>query len=116
MSTAAKGLRNFIQLLLIASQTFYNEDYEGEITLSSKKAHDKLWGGTLPDITGWSTSGTYASIQVETDKHLFKGEIILAPKGVKKTKKEDDGQTPDLSKALGLVEKQKQEEEKKVVT
>jgi len=70
---------------MIASQTFYNEEYEGEITLSDKKAHDKLWGGTLPDITGWSTSGTYATVQVETDKHLFKGEIVLAKKGVKKT-------------------------------
>jgi hypothetical protein len=70
---------------IIRAQTFHNEDYEGQITLSSEKAYDELWGGTLPDITGFSTSGTYTEVEVETDKHLFKGTIVLAKSGTKKT-------------------------------
>ncbi|MFX1281124.1 MAG: hypothetical protein ACFFA3_17370 [Promethearchaeota archaeon] len=70
---------------LVRSQTFHNEDYEGKITLSSERAYDEMWGGTLPDITGFSSSGTYTDVQVETDKHLFKGTIVLAKKGIKKT-------------------------------
>ena len=69
-----------------ASHTLYNPDYEGDITLSSKKAYDTIWGGTTPDLIGWSTSGVYTPIHLETDKHLFIGQIVLAPKGIEKTK------------------------------
>jgi len=43
------------------------------------------------------------------------GIAVPIPKGTQKPKKENDGQTPDLKKALDMVEKKK-EEEKKVVT
>ena len=72
-------------LQLIASQTFYNEDFEAEITLSSKKAYDELWGGTIPNILGGSTSGVYAGVYLETDRHIFKGDLLLAPQGIQKT-------------------------------
>ena len=67
----------------IAAQTIHNEDYDGDITLSSKKGYDELWGGTLPEVTSWFTTGVYAPIHLETDKHLYKGQIIINPRGVK---------------------------------
>ncbi len=70
---------------IIASQTLNNENYEGEITLSSKGAYSDLWGGTLPNIVGFSTAGVYTDIRLEVDKHIFKGNMLLAPKGVHKT-------------------------------
>ncbi|MBO1225618.1 MAG: hypothetical protein JYX80_14440 [Candidatus Scalindua sediminis] len=69
----------------IASQTLLNPHYDKEITLSSKNAMDALWGGTIPNIVGFSTAGVYADVHLELDKHLFKGQLLLAPSGVKKT-------------------------------
>ncbi|MHA2009778.1 MAG: hypothetical protein ACXABO_21300 [Promethearchaeota archaeon] len=70
----------------IKAMTLYNDNYEGEITLSDKKAADNLWGGTLTNILGGSTAGVYAPVYTETEKHLFKGQVMLAPKGVRKTR------------------------------
>ncbi|KKK41981.1 MAG: hypothetical protein Lokiarch_38620, partial [Candidatus Lokiarchaeum sp. GC14_75] len=47
--------------------------------------YDKLMGGTLPNIIGGSDAGVYAKIQFETEKHLFKGDLLLAPSGISKT-------------------------------
>ncbi|KKN13700.1 hypothetical protein LCGC14_1003690 [marine sediment metagenome] len=69
----------------IVSLTTKQASYEGDVTLSSKKAADELWGGSMTDAIGWSTSGTYTSIHLETDKHLYKGEVLLAARGLKKT-------------------------------
>ncbi|HDZ19183.1 hypothetical protein LCGC14_0586980 [marine sediment metagenome] len=69
----------------ITSLTTKQASYVGDITLSSKQAADELWGGSMTDAIGWSTSGTYTSIHLETDKHLFKGEVLLAARGLKKT-------------------------------
>ncbi|KKM88489.1 hypothetical protein LCGC14_1258240, partial [marine sediment metagenome] len=85
LSARRTNLQSKVRKQLIAAQTFYNEDFEGEITLSTRKAYDKLWGGTLPNIVGGSTAGVYAHVQLETDKHLFKGDLLLAPSGVRKT-------------------------------
>ncbi|MHA2336157.1 MAG: hypothetical protein ACXACX_02590 [Candidatus Hodarchaeales archaeon] len=70
----------------IKAMTLYNDNYEGEITLSDKKAADNLWGGTLTNLIGGSTAGVYAPVYTETEKHLFKGQVMLAPKGVRKTR------------------------------
>jgi len=85
LSARRTNLQSKVRKQLIAAQTLYNEDFEGEITLSTRKAYDKLWGGTLPNIVGGSTAGVYTHVQLETDKHLFKGDLLLAPSGVKKT-------------------------------
>ncbi|KKN46095.1 hypothetical protein LCGC14_0676490, partial [marine sediment metagenome] len=69
----------------IASFTLKNPSYDSPITLSSKDAYSDLWGGTLPNIVGFSTGGVYTDTLLETDEHLFKGKLVLAPKGVKKT-------------------------------
>ena len=71
---------------VMASHTFHNEDFEGEKTLSSKDAYSDLWGGTLPNVVGFSQAGVYTDIQLESDKFLFKGDILLAPQGIYKTK------------------------------
>ena len=70
---------------LIASQTFYNEDFESSITLSSKSAYDSLWGGTTTNIIGGSTAGVYTGVYLELDKHKFSGSLLLAPSGVQKS-------------------------------
>ena len=70
---------------LLASQTLYNEDYDGAITLSSKNEADKVWGGSIPDMIIGSSAGVYSDVFLEYDNHNFEGALILAPQGWKKT-------------------------------
>ena len=70
---------------LVASQTLYNEDYDGAITLSSKNEADRVWGGSIPDMIIGSSAGVYSDVFLEYDNHDFKGALILAPQGWKKT-------------------------------
>jgi hypothetical protein len=72
--------------LTYASHTLHNPDYEGEVTLSSKREIDQLWGGTVPNIVySGGSAGVYSPVLLETDSHLFEGQIILAPSGVEKS-------------------------------
>ncbi|KKN28626.1 hypothetical protein LCGC14_0852390, partial [marine sediment metagenome] len=68
----------------IASLTLRDASYDGPVTLSSKDAYSDLWGGTLPNVVGFSTGGVYVDVMLERDEHLFEGKLVLAPQGVKK--------------------------------
>ncbi len=69
----------------MASFTLNHEDYDGPVTISERDTYSALWGETLPNIVGYSTGGVYIDTLLETDEHLFKGKLVLAPKGVRKT-------------------------------
>ncbi len=69
----------------IRSQTFHNVDYEGEVTLSDKLSADDFDDDLMTHAFFGSESGVYAPIQVETDKHLYQGQIVLVPRGIRKT-------------------------------
>ncbi len=69
----------------IRSQTFHNVDYEGEVTLSDKLSADDFDDDLMTHAFFGSEVGVYAPIQVETDRHLYQGQIVLAPRGIRKT-------------------------------
>jgi hypothetical protein len=69
----------------LRSQTFHNPHYEGEEILSEILTKDKFYGDMMTGALWGSSDGIYAPVKVETNKHAYEGEVILAPRGEQKT-------------------------------
>jgi len=69
----------------IAHQSFYNTNFRGYQTLSSKWWMDTWFGDIPTNALFGSSQGVYAPIKRQTALHEYNGEIILSPSGVEKT-------------------------------
>ncbi|MHA2030683.1 MAG: hypothetical protein ACW99Q_14960, partial [Candidatus Kariarchaeaceae archaeon] len=73
------------QQYYINSQTFHNENYDGQITLSDRTKMDEYYGDVMTQSLIGSRSATYSTVKIETDKHLYQGQLVLAPGDLDKT-------------------------------
>jgi len=69
----------------IASQTFFNDDYEGEVTLSTGYWEDEWFGGLPTTAMFGNYYGVYAEVKGSTPEHDYSGKVVLAAKGGSKT-------------------------------
>jgi len=70
----------------IASQTTYNENYDGDMTLLSERWwKDEYFSETMTHTLQGTKGGVYSEVKAETDKYIYTGQVILAPPGVEKT-------------------------------
>ncbi|MBD3340934.1 MAG: hypothetical protein GF353_17630, partial [Candidatus Lokiarchaeota archaeon] len=86
----------------IKSQKYVSEDFEGEVSISSKPIYDEYFGDTMTfgldfeipsffegsSLTIPTQPGIYAPAQSDTGKHLYTGDVVLVPAFVPKTDSE----------------------------
>ena len=67
------------------AHTFHNEHYDGAQILSEKHWNDDFYGDIMPNTIQGSPRGVYAPVKIETNRHSYEGQVILAPRGIDKT-------------------------------